>query len=282
MMSVSFENPWFLAFLLALPVVMTILRLTLVDAPRAQLALSTATRCVILLLLVLSLASLLSVSRSRKLSLVLLGDLSDSVAETASIQLSNYWSRLTAKLPPQTAVGMTTFAITNQALAPLASAPRLTSPITKPAQGGDTAIERALFTASQALPAGTLHRVALLSDGNETVGDARAAARRAAAHGLRVFSAAYTNEVKEEVLLEDLVVPSEVKKGASFSVMATAQANAPTQAGFTLYRDGFKVQEKEIDLKAGANTLMFQETKAKERGQILTASEGGERFLHGQ
>ena len=35
-----------------------------------------------------------------------------------------------------------------------------------------------------------------------------------------------SNEVRDEVLLEDLVVPSEVKKGASFGVSAVAQASA--------------------------------------------------------
>ncbi len=241
-----------------------VLRVTLVDSPRAQLACSAATRCVILLLLVLSLASLLSVSRSNKLSLVLLGDLSDSVVETAPNQLSNFWAMVVAKLPPQAKASLATFAVTNHTLAPLATAPQSAHPVSKPAQAADTAIERALVTAAQAMPSDTLSRVLLLSDGNETVGNALAAARRAAVHGLRIFSGAYTNEVKEEVLLEDLVVPSEVKKGASFSVSAIAHASGPTKATFTLYRDGFKIQEKEIDLKPGANTLTFQETKAKE------------------
>jgi uncharacterized membrane protein len=103
-----------------------------------------------------------------------------------------------------------------------------------------------------------------MSDGNETVGNGIAAAKRAAAHGLKVFSAPYAIDAKEEVLLEDLAVPNEVKKGASFAVSAIAHATTATKAQFTLYRDGFKVQEKEIDLKQGANTLTFQETKAKE------------------
>src|SRR5688500_423251 len=113
MTNFSLEHPWFLALLLALPVVLLALRVTLVDSPRAQLGLSAATRCVILLLLVLSLASLLWVSRSTRLSLVLIGDLSDSVAESAPRQLSNYWAQIAAKLPPQTKAALTSFAITN-------------------------------------------------------------------------------------------------------------------------------------------------------------------------
>src|SRR5262249_22986640 len=82
----AFETPWFLLLLLLLPLLLVVLRFTLVDSPRAQLALATTTRCVILLLLALALGSLLWVSRSHKLSLLLLGDLSDSVADSAPAQ----------------------------------------------------------------------------------------------------------------------------------------------------------------------------------------------------
>lgn len=260
----DFENPWFLVLLLALPVLLFVLRFTLVDSPRAQLAVSAATRCVILLLLALALGSLLWVSHSSKLSVVVLGDLSDSVAESASTQLSNRWQQTSAQIPGNTKVALTTFAVTNDPVASLANGAKLQHPITKPAQAGETAVERAMLNSWQTMPPDTLTRVMVVSDGNETAGNGIAAAKRAAAHGLKVFTAPYATDMKEEVLLEDLAVPSEVKKGQSFAVSAVAHATAATKAQFTLYRDGFKIQEKEIELKQGANTLTFQETKAKE------------------
>jgi uncharacterized membrane protein len=263
-MTFALEHPFFLALLVALPVVLTVLRFTLVDSPRAQLALSAATRCVILLLLVLSLASLLWVSRSDRISVVVLGDLSDSVTESAPAQVSNFWERVAAQLPTGAKAGLATFASTNDPLVPLAPNPKLAQSLKRPAQAGETAFERALLTTWETMPIDTLNRVVVLSDGNETVGDGLATAKRAAAHGLKIFSAAYETDTKEEVLLEDLVVPSEVKQGQSFAVSAIAHATSPTQAQFTLYRDGFKIHEKDIELKTGANTLTFQETKAKE------------------
>jgi uncharacterized membrane protein len=264
MTKVAFEHPGFLALLLAVPVALWVLRFSLVDSPRAQLALSAATRSFILLLLALALGSLLWVSHSNKLSMVMLGDLSDSVADSAVGQLSNRWQQLGGHVPGNTKVGLTTFALTNDAVAGLAAGMKLQRAITKPAPAGETAMERAMLNAWQTMPPDTLNRVLLVSDGNETSGNAVAAAKRAAAHGLKVFTAPYEMETKEEVLLEDLVVPSEVKKGQSFAVSAIAHATTATKAQFTLYRDGFKIQEKEIELKAGANTLTFQETKAKE------------------
>src|ERR1051326_3938532 len=114
------------------------------------------------------------------------------------------------------------------------------------------------------MPADAIKRIVLLSDGNETVGNALAAAKRVAGHGCKIFGVPYQTDPKDEALLEDLIVPSEVKKGQSFAVAAIAHATTNTAANFTLYRDGFKIGEKKIDLKPGPNTLTFQEPKAKE------------------
>src|SRR2546427_6772209 len=111
-MTFAFEQPWFLVLLVALPVVLVVLRFTLVDSPLAQLAFSAATRCVILLLLILALASLLRVAKSERLSLLALADLSDSVTESAPTQVSNFWSQLVAKLPAKSKAALTAFAVT--------------------------------------------------------------------------------------------------------------------------------------------------------------------------
>jgi Ca-activated chloride channel homolog len=260
----SFEHPWFLLLLVSLPAVLLVLRFSLADSPRAQLALSAATRCVILLLLALALASTLRVTKSNKVSLLVLGDVSDSVPESAVQQASNLWAKVSTNLPSSAKVGLATFAGTNEPLVSLSGNPDLVRPLQRPRPAGETAMERALSTAWQTMPSDSLNRILVLSDGNETVGDGIAAAKRAAVHGLRVYTASYETDPKDEVLLEDLVVPGEVKKGQSFAVTAVAQATRETKATFTLYRDGFKIQDKELNLKVGPNTLAFQETKAKE------------------
>jgi uncharacterized membrane protein len=110
------------------------------------------------------------------------------------------------------------------------------------------------------MPHEKVNKVVVFSDGNETDGDALSAARRLAAHGVKVHTMAYTREEKPEVLLEDLQVPAEVKRGQSFGITATAHATQDTKGQFTLYRDGFKVGEKEIELKKGPNALSFDES----------------------
>ncbi len=264
MMRIDFENPWLLTLAVAVPIVLIVLRFTLVDSPRVQFALSALTRCAILLLLVLGLGSLLWVSKSEKLSLLMLADLSESVAESAPAQASNYWNQIKANLSSTRQASLVAFAATNETVATWTSAPNPPAPVKKPGSAGETAIERALVTGWATMPPDSINRIVVLSDGNETVGSALSAAKRAAAHGCKVFTVPYRTDPKDEVLLEDLIVPSEVKKGASFAVAAVAHATTNNSATFTLYRDGFKIDEKQIELKPGANTLTFQESKAKE------------------
>src|SRR5688572_30015580 len=128
-MRFAFEHSLFLMLLVALPAVLIALRFTLLDSPRGQLVLSAATRCLILLLLILALASLLWVSKNDKLSIVVLGDLSDSVTESGPTQVSNYMSQVAAKLPSTAQAGLTTFASTNDPCIPLTHNPRLNNPI---------------------------------------------------------------------------------------------------------------------------------------------------------
>ncbi len=263
-MRLDLEQPWFLVALLALPLVFLVLRVTLVDSPRSQLVLSALTRCAVLALLGLALASLLHLRRSDRLAVWVLGDLSDSVPETAAAQLSNLWTEARDVAPEHARLGLAWFARTNRVIHPLEAAAEPDPVWARPADGSETAMERALLRAWQGLPGDRLGRLWLLTDGNETSGDALALARRAAAHEVKVFTRPYTNDTRSEVLLEDLLVPSEVRKGQSFAVKAVAHSTEPTRAKFTLFRDGFKIQEKELELKPGANTLAFQETKAKE------------------
>ncbi|MCA9432432.1 MAG: VWA domain-containing protein, partial [Candidatus Omnitrophica bacterium] len=123
----------------------------------------------------------------------------------------------------------------------------------------ETSIEDALLLARETMPNDSVNRVVLFTDGNETRGDSIDFAKRLSQHGIQVFTQRYEADEKDEVLLEDLLVPSEVKKGQSFNVTAVAHSVRETSATLILYRDGFKVQEREMTLEAGKNNLVFQE-----------------------
>lgn len=263
-MQFEFENPWILLLAVLLPGVLILLRWSLVDSPRLQTICSALTRIIILVLLLGALAGSLWVTKTKDVAVLVVADLSDSVSETATNQVTEFLPKLEQEIKSGRQAGLLTFAKTAKTVTPISKSPDFPEGLEKPESGADTGIEEALINAVEQLPADTIKRVLLFSDGNETAGDAVALAKRSAAHGFQIFTMPYEADEKEEVLLEDLIVPSEVKKGQSFDIGAIVHSVAETEADFKLYRNGFKVQEKTMTLKPGSTTLSFTESKADE------------------
>src|SRR5262245_40634161 len=120
-----------------------------------QQILATVSRCLVLLLVILGLAGTLWMTDSRRLSVLFLGDTSDSVPDSAPIQLSNHWNELSLRLPKDGQLGAITFAVTNHPVSPLAHSPKPPAAWARPAQASETAIEGAVRLAEESLPADT-------------------------------------------------------------------------------------------------------------------------------
>ena len=269
MMNIEFENSYLLILFVVIPLALMVLRVTLIDSPRLQLWCSGLIRCIIIALLICSLAGMLWVSQSRDVSLYVLADLSDSASSNAGEQAQTILADIKEQMPSNAKAGLITFASSCQTVSYLDAKPDFPQTLDRKVEGdqeygSETYIESALLYAIHNMPSDTINRILLLSDGNETIGDTVAAAKRSAKHGFHIYSIPYQTDDKEEILLEDLIVPAEVKKGQSFSVTAVAHSVVETTAEFVLYRDGFKVQQQDFLLKLGRNTLAFQESKASE------------------
>ncbi len=258
-MPFEFESPALIGLLLIVPAILFLLRYTLLDSSKLVLGISTAIRVGVIVLLVLALASSLWVRRSTDLAVLVLSDLSGSVAQSAQDQLKDAWTDIASHEARPDMMGLGLFAAEAQLAAPVDATRAFPGSLTLPEEQGATSIEAALRLARQVMPAGAVKRVVLLSDGNETSGDALAAAKRAAARGIQIYTFPYEAEERDEILLEDLTVPPEVKKGQTFSITAVAHSSLETTANFTLFRNGFKINEQEIELKKGANTVAFEE-----------------------
>jgi Ca-activated chloride channel homolog len=255
----DFESPSALLLLLAIPFVVLGLRWSLADSSRAQLIASAAIRSIILALIVFSLAGTLHVGRSSEVAVLVLGDLSDSVPENAPDQLCELLAEVEAHATNPERAGLAVFAERPDVTVPVQARPEFPDELQKPEDASDTRIGDALLMARETLPSDAIRRVVLMSDGNDTQGGAVQAAKLCASRGIRVYTVPYETEERPEVLLEDLIVPAEVKRGQSFAVQAVAHSSTEGQAEFALYRNGFKIDERTVDLKEGSNTLTFQE-----------------------
>ncbi len=122
---------------------------------------------------------------------------------------------------------------------------------------GGTNLEAALDRARMAVEAGARGRVLLLSDGNETGGDALAAIARARQAGVAVDVVPLSFRLTDELLVEKVAAPAEVREGEPFVVRVVLRAGQPTPATVRLLRDGALVEARRVDLPAGSSVEEF-------------------------
>ena len=259
-MPIEFSAPSVLLLLLSIPLIFFALRFSLVDSSRRMLRLSAACRAVIVLLLVLALAGTLSVTRSRELAILVLADVSRSVSREAEDAVQELLKGIAAEAPDSTSLDLAYFSSDVHFAKPLSDVGAFPKAIATSLFEEETNIEHALRAARQGMKRGKVNRVVLLSDGNETMGSAIEAAKRSATDGVRIFTYPYPLADRPEVLLDELIVPAEIKSGQSFSLNAVAHSTDQTTAEFTLFRNGAEVAKQSIALNPGANTITFDDS----------------------
>jgi uncharacterized membrane protein len=123
-----------------------------------------------------------------------------------------------------------------------------------------TDIAGAIRLGTAAFPETGQKRLVLLSDGNENVGDALSALAAARTLGVSMdvlpLGAARGNDVS----IQKLTVPPNVKKGQTFDVKIFAQADHDQSATIRLYLNETALGEQKVQLNAGKNLLTFPQT----------------------
>src|SRR5262249_5021084 len=86
-----------------------------------------------------------------------------------------------------------------------------------------TDLAAAVEVAAGAIPAGHVPRIVLLTDGNQTTGDAAAAALRA---GVPLFTVPLPRREERDVQLSKVIVPPQAREGEAFPIEVVVNANA--------------------------------------------------------
>jgi uncharacterized membrane protein/outer membrane biosynthesis protein TonB len=126
-----------------------------------------------------------------------------------------------------------------------------------------TNLAGAVRLALAAFPEDSQKRVVLLSDGNENLGSAVQEATSAASAGVQLDVVPIAYQYAHEVLLEKMVVPSEVKVGEPFEVRVIARSTEPAPAVIRLLRNGELIAQQSVDLLKGPNVINFQQSLDK-------------------
>lgn len=116
------------------------------------------------------------------------------------------------------------------------------------------------------LPSDRARRLVVLTDGEQTRGDAAAQALHTATDDLSLSVVDLSGEDAPEVVLEDLLVPSEAASGASYEVKVVARSAVATKGVLRLYRNDRSLGSLPVDLPAGRAVVLPFRQDADEAG----------------
>ncbi|MCS7066467.1 MAG: VWA domain-containing protein [Fimbriimonadales bacterium] len=224
---------------------------------RARRRLILALRLLILLLVVLALAGWQGVMPLRKVCTVFLLDESASVSERGREKARAFLREALAHAPDDSLAALIVFG--EEPLIEWMPAPRKEmSPILSRPNPDGTDIASALRLALAAFPDGYARRIVLLSDGNETVDDARAVAQVAQIENVPIDAVLLpTGKPDTDALIESLDAPAQIKIGEPYQVRITVQSRGHAEGKIVLDRDGMPLKTLPVRLTPGVNTILY-------------------------
>jgi uncharacterized membrane protein/uncharacterized protein YegL len=218
---------------------------------RMPLILKTA----MIVAVILALAEPVLETRDRKVALAALVDTSASITPDDLNRESDILSQIQSERGSNR-LDVIPFAKAPRALTPAESGLRLEH--TAGAAGRGTNIESPLREALASLPAGMIHRVVLISDGNENDGAATRAAWQAQQIGVPIDTIALTGRTQPQLQTEAVGIPGAVFTGEHFPVDLTIYSPKATTATVELAAEGKTIGSHEVALAAGENRVRIR------------------------
>lgn len=250
---------WVVLPLLAVVLVETWISRRRLGVSRRQWHLALAGRAAIAVLALLALVDLGVHRSTNRVATVFVLDASDSLGRGGHEEAIRWVHDALAEQPDGALAGLVVFGGDAQ----LETTVRAEVPRTRPAVRVDptrTDLAGALRLGAAVLPTDARRRVVVVSDGRATQGDTAAEAERLADAGIAVDFHAIGRSGGRDVAVADLDLPGRVREGERVTVTASIEATEPTTARIDLLREGVRVDDRTVDLAAGANQVVFTDT----------------------
>ncbi|HEX7195316.1 MAG TPA: VWA domain-containing protein, partial [Candidatus Limnocylindria bacterium] len=220
---------------------------------------SLVIRLVLVACLVLALAGVRLALPSDRLSVVYLLDASASMLDATREDLVSWARDSVREMPEGDTAGVVVFggdALVDRLPSEL---DELSEPASEPVVGA-TDVGAAVRLAAAIFPAGTQQRIVLLSDGNDTAGDADDAIAAASARGIRMDVVTPADESAAEVLVDAVDAPPGARVGETIDLSVRLRSTITTTATLRLLADGATVATRDLELEPGVTTIPFAVT----------------------
>jgi len=242
----TFERPWLL-LLTILPVIWC-----WYEWRRHSRHFALMTKAAMLLMVALALAGPVLRWQEHKVALAVVADTSASLSQQDLAREQNLLKQI------DSAKGSNEIDVI-----PFARAPReLTAAeadyklaVTPGAGGKETNLEAPVRNALASLPAGLLHRILLISDGNENEGALTRAAWQARELGVPIDTIALAGRDRPQILAEAVGLPPVVFTGEQFPVDLTVYSPRAVTATVDLAAEGKTIGAHSVALTAGENRI---------------------------
>ncbi len=293
--ALELTHPARLVCLALVPVLVYYFYRSLVDLPRWQRGVSLAVRTTILTLLVLALAGLTLLRPTSEQFVIFAIDRSLSVGAESTAAADKFldeaieqvggnrvaflpFDKQPGKLESERTRPVATEEVepTKDGISPAervpdqdaAQQPGVPPKIADMSDAG-TNIEAALEASVASLSPGYVPSVVLITDGNETDGDALKAAL---ATGVPVSTVSLATRNEPEAQVSSVKLPAQVRQGEPFYVEVVVDANHDDEGLIEVYRGAHRVVSERKPIKKGENRFRFQQTVTSERLANFTAS----------
>jgi Ca-activated chloride channel family protein len=216
-------------------------------------------RCVLLAVLLLALTKPTIPRWADRLNVTFLLDMSDSVSLAARESGYRFAAQAVAAMQPGDQAGLVIFgedAVVDQPLRPTT---KLERPQTQVA-GRGTNMAQALQLGLATAPPGQANRFVLLTDGRQNAGNALAVAQAAKDAGADIYYVPAPLTFPQEVVVESMVLPQEVKFGEPFQAKVVAWSQAETQGRLSLYRNAEFLGSQVVRLSPGKNVFTYRQS----------------------
>jgi len=214
-------------------------------------------------LLIFALAGPESRRANEGVATMFLIDRSDSIKGEESQKAEAFVSEALSKLGPKDSAGLIVFGRD----AVIDTAPggrRSLGPIQSKVDPSASDLAGAIRLASASFPDGKSRRIVILSDGNETSGDAVEAAEVAAADGIAIDYLPLGIEDKvAEASVVDLMAPGEARVDQPFDMRVVIDSTVAARGTLEIDRDGKLLKTVPVTLTQGRNAIVISDKLAQ-------------------